>query len=240
MNVLLINPPDEINYVLGIGKEFVQKYEPLGILYIAAVLKGSGYEVSVIDAQAQNINIEALKKLILQRNADIVGFSTFTCNGAVVYALGQWLKYNSPEKLVILGNVHASAYARQYLENKCCDIVVHGDGEYAFLKILESYQNGLLLGKIPGISFLDEKGNYCKTSEGEIIENLAGLPFPARELVNQGLYNLTNVSNQFYFVRKGDVVKTLSTSRGERGPATNTAKVPASRQTTNRTFRSDR
>ncbi len=214
MKILLINPPDEIEYVLGIGKEFVQKYEPLGILYIAAVLRENGYEVSVIDAHAQKLSIQDLKRMLLELKADIVGFSTFTCNGAIVYALGQWLKNTASETLVVLGNIHASVYAQQYLENRCCDIVVHGDGEYTFLKIIKFYKKELALNEIPGISFLDKRNEYCKTSSGELIQNLAELPFPARELVDQRLYNLTNISNQFYFVRKGDIAKTMSTSRG--------------------------
>lgn len=39
MNALLMHPPDEMEAMLGVGKEFIQKYEPLGLLYTAAVAR---------------------------------------------------------------------------------------------------------------------------------------------------------------------------------------------------------
>ena len=139
MKIVLINPPGELDKVLGIGKEFVQKYEPLGLLYIAAVIREHGFDVSVIDAYAEDLNFEELKARVLHLSPDIIGISTLTCNGAFVFRFGQWLKQHMPHVLIVLGNIHASMYAKQFLENKCCDIVVHGEGECTFLKIIQIY-----------------------------------------------------------------------------------------------------
>ena len=91
MHVLLLNPPDDLDDMLGVGKDFVQKYEPLGLLYLAAVVREAGARVTVVDAHAEGLDREAVQRRIADARADIVGFSTLTCSGAAVYYLGRWL-----------------------------------------------------------------------------------------------------------------------------------------------------
>lgn len=214
MRILLVNPPDELDSVLGVGKEFVQKYEPLGLLYIAAVVREKGCPVSVIDAYAENTGLDGLKKRISSDNPDIIGISTLTCNGANVFSLGRWIKKNMPKTLVVLGNIHASVYARAYLENNCCDIVVHGEGEVPFLKIIDYHGGKCRIGDIPAISWINGHGNVVQTSPAAVVENLPALPLPARDLLDQKLYRLTNISNQSFIPGENRVAKTMITSRG--------------------------
>ena len=87
MRVVLVNPPDELDQVLGVGTEFIQKYEPLGILFIAAVLIEAGHDVVVIDAHAENLKaadiLERIEALIDKLVATLqLLASTLTCNGA--------------------------------------------------------------------------------------------------------------------------------------------------------------
>ena len=216
MNILLIHPPDEMEAMLGVGREFVQKYEPLGLLYIAALALQRGHEVRVIDAHAEGVDCEAIKKKIAELRPAIIGFSVLTCSGGLVYELGLWVKTHLPQALVVFGNVHASVYARQYLENGCCDVVVHGEGEYPFLKIIEHRQGGCALGDIPGISFKDDDGRVSHTSpKTSLVEDLSLIPRPARELVDRSLYRLDTISNQLYVGKsRSSASKTMSTSRG--------------------------
>ncbi|MEK7448761.1 MAG: radical SAM protein [Planctomycetota bacterium] len=214
MQILLINPPDELDAILGIGKEFIQKYEPLGLLYIAAVVRESGYNVSVIDAYAENIGIEVLKKRILAIRPNVIGITTLTCQGSVVFSLGQWIKKNLPNTLLVLGNIHASVFANQYLKNHCCDLVIHGEGEYIFLKILKFYEKQCGLNDIAGISFINQNGELVRTIGNNYVEDLSKLPFPVRDILKQKLYNLTEISNQIYVGGNNRIAKSMITSRG--------------------------
>jgi anaerobic magnesium-protoporphyrin IX monomethyl ester cyclase len=215
MKVLLIYPPDEMEAMLGVGKEFVQKYEPLGLLYIAALVRQHGYDVSVVDAYAENLDAEGIKRRILDVRPDVVGFSVLTCNGAMAYDLGKWTKDVLPGALVVFGNVHASVYAKPYLENGCCDVVVHGEGEYPFLKILEARRWKGSFNAIPAVSFRADDGRVIHTEPGAfLVPDLAELPRPARELVDRRLYFLDNISNQLYVGKAKGCSKTMSTSRG--------------------------
>lgn len=214
MRILLINPPDELEAMLGVGQEFVQKYEPLGLLYIAAYLREAGHDVAIMDAYAEDLNLEDLKTRIKAHGPLAIGLSTLTCNGGIVYDLGRWIKETHPEITVILGNIHAASYAKQYLENRSCDFVVHGEGELAFTGILDSLQGKMERDAIPGISYLDDSGAARLSSPVEVIADITALPFPARDLVDQNLYRLTELSNQSYIAEKGRNAKTMITSRG--------------------------
>ena len=214
MKVILINPSDNLNNFLGRGKNFVPVFEPLGLLYIAAVCKKHGHAVSVIDAFAEKLSIDQLKAIIVEEKPDVVGFSSFVSNGHVIYELGRWLKGSFPEIIVVLGNVHASVYAEAYLKNKCCDIVVHGEGEYTFLKILEtleSKEKNFL--NIQAISYLDDE-RIITTSPAVVVEDLSQLPLPDRNAVRRELYNMPAVSNMPYSGRKNSIGKHMFTSRG--------------------------
>jgi len=83
-----------------------------------------------------------------------------------------------------------------------------------FSAILKSHEKKTDISSIPGISFLHGNGEVVTTSGDNTIEDLSLLPFPARDLVKQELYNLTEISNQTYVGRKKGVSKTLMTSRG--------------------------
>jgi radical SAM superfamily enzyme YgiQ (UPF0313 family) len=214
LKVCLINPPDDLEAFLGAGARLITPFEPLGLLYIAAVVKEAGYNVSVIDAYAQKISTEELKNKIADSRPDVIGMTTFTSNGALVYDLGRWLKSEFSEITVVLGNIHASVYAEQYLKNKCCDIVVHGEGERTFLEILKSIAADRRdFSDIVGISYL-RNGTFIATGEEQVIEDLSALPFPARDLVDQRLYNIPAISNLPYSAKKNSIGKHMFTSRG--------------------------
>ncbi len=217
MKVVLVNPPDEMEAMFGVGSVFIQKYEPLGLLYIAAVAREAGHKISVIDAYAEGLELPEVQRRIAALEPDVVGISTLTCSGSAVYFLGRWLREKLPETLVVLGNVHASVFAEAYLQNDCCDLVVHGEGEHIFNALLtwrESDGTTEDLGAIEGISFRDAKGKVKRNAGSGVVKELSALPFPARDLVDRNLYHLTEISNQNYVGGGDKIGKTMMTSRG--------------------------
>lgn len=214
MKALLINPSDDLGAFLGKGKDLVPIFEPLGLLYISSLCKKYGHEISVIDAFAENLSIQDIKNIIVQMHPNVVGLTSFISNGNIIYELGRWIKKEYPDITTIFGNIHAGVYAEAYLRNKCCDIVVHGEGEYTFPKILNTLERGQKdFFEIPSISFL-EKGKFITTSEPVFIENLSELPLPDRDAVKQKLYNIPQVSNLPYSAKKNGIGKHMFTARG--------------------------
>lgn len=213
MKVLLINPPDDLKKFLGQGKHFVPVLEPLGLLSLAAVTRRAGHAVSVTDAFAQGLSCEDVKTLILEKRPDVVGFSSFTSNGGVLYELGRWVKTTLTETCVVFGNTHAAVFAEAYLKNRCCDCVVHGEGEEVFPRILEAFSLKKGFEGIPSISYRD--GERCLLAEeAAIVEDLTTLPPPARDLVDPKFYNFSSMTNMPYDAKRKGVAKHMFTSRG--------------------------
>ncbi len=214
MRITLVNPPLSDAKSLGLGRLFFQRYEPLGILYIAAVAQENGYPVEVIDCEAQNMPLAVLKQRLLRDRPDVMGISTLTLQGAAVFDLGRWLKASLPETFVVLGNIHASVFAEEYLRNGCCDAVVHGEGEYVFLDILRALETKRELSAIPSLSYRDHSGTLHEDRRPAQVADLAVLPPPARTLLAGNAYGLDSISNQIFVPRRPAGVRTIITSRG--------------------------
>ncbi len=214
MRILLVNPPDDLTRVIGRGANLITPFEPLGILYIAAVLLGEGHEVTAVDAFVERLSSEDLEARIAAEKPDVVGLTVFTSNGGIVYDLGRWIKEHLPETLVVLGNVHASVFAEAYLKNGACDAVVHGEGEFVMRDLCRVLADkGRDFSELPAVSWI-KNGEVVKAASAGRVEDLAELPFPARELVPQKLYNIPSVSNLPYKGSKKAIGKHMFTSRG--------------------------
>ena len=190
-------------------KEFTtQTARPLPVILLADVSGSMG-----VDGKIQALN-HAVREMIEAFEPEVLGFSTLTCHGSAVWRMGKLLKDRHPGMLVILGNVHAAEFAQQYVEAGCADLVVNGEGEPAIGPILQAFESGGDYSGILGVTYRDEHGNACRTEGTNVVDDLAALPFPARDLVDQSRYGLSSISNQLYTVKKGGIGKTMVTSRG--------------------------
>ncbi|MEW5735858.1 MAG: radical SAM protein [Thermodesulfobacteriota bacterium] len=214
MKVLLINPPDDLRAVIGSGANLIMPIEPLGLLYVAAAAREAGHEVFVMDAFVEKLSQEDVVRRIAEIAPNVVGMTTFTSCGGIVYELGRAIRERMPEVPVVLGNVQAAVYAEAYLKNGACDLVVHGEGEYVFLKVLDTLQEGSRdFSSVPEVSFIKD-GVFVKNQAEGRIEDLGRVPFPARDLVDQAHYDLPAVSNIPYEGSRDRRGKHMFTSRG--------------------------
>lgn len=169
-------------------------FENLGIEYLMAVLKKNGYLVDLYFYNAfdpyfnkiYKINFLENSKKIIQKNPDIVCFSSVTDNYPFQLKMAKTVKQLDPNKLIIFGGIHPTALPYKVLSNDFIDGIVIGEGEISLLnflrKIKKDKDNRLELPdeQIMGILFKKNKsiiGNYI---EGELI-NMNDLPFPDKE-----------------------------------------------------------
>jgi len=191
MRILLVNPSDTMRTIMGGARVFVHRTEPLGILYIAAVLEADGHEVEVIDAWARCLSLEEVLALVLEGAWDLVGFNTLTSNGEWVYRICKRIKEVQPETRILLGNVHASVYASFFLEQGCCDFVAHGEAEYIVRDLCRALERNTSVTDVGGLSLLVD-GAPKRTGQGSVVQNLDELPIPSRHLVDMRLYTSRN------------------------------------------------
>jgi len=184
MKTLFILPPSKFAIKDTVGIPGM----PLGLAYLASVLDEEGHEVKIIDAPTLNYDWGNLRKEIRGFKPDIVGITSTTSTIYDAYKVAKLVKeYNSRIKVVI-GGPHVSFTPEETLkECSSIDIVVRGEGEEAMKELANSFEMGLPLEEIRGITFRDDE-KILQTENRPFIENLDELPFPAYSLLPMDKY----------------------------------------------------
>ena len=207
MRVVLINTPYlDLYGAINVGHN---SYFPLGLGYIAAVLREGGHEAHLLDPEAEGLTREELLARILEIQPDLVGISCATPAFKSARAIADMVKKNTPA-LVVVGGVHVSSHPKEILES-CAefDVVVFGEGEITSLEICQRYKAGHpeSLENIAGLVYRVQ-GEVKQNPPRLKIADLDSLPLPARDLVNLDNYRLQPLFDH------GVKSATMITSRG--------------------------
>lgn len=190
MKVLLINPSMNFKESYGKFSKLLEEPAPcIGLAYIAAMLEKNNIQVGVIDDFADKIGVDGIIKKIKEYNPDVVGISCLTPSAPSSFALAKEIKRNFSDILMVFGNCHASLFADEILKNNIADVVVRGEGEYAFLELVKRYEDKKSFSGLEGVSF-KENGVIMHNKPAEPIKNLDELPFPAWHLFPYKKYGL--------------------------------------------------
>lgn len=197
LGICLINPP--VIFPKDTGG--VDIFQPLGIAYIAAVLREKGYPVNIIDAaglgwrnigefdERRNYNgldFEEIGKRIKGLKPKVVGITiTFTVQKDSAFRVAEVVKKIDKKIIVVVGGPHVTVRAEECLSNKNIDFAVIGEGEDTVLELIPELFAGSRtekLEQIKGIAFKNE--NKIKITPLRLfILDLDSLPFPARDLL---------------------------------------------------------
>jgi len=206
MEVILINTTSNIVKSLSKVKNLVSyEFPSIGLAYIAAILKENKIRVRIIDQFIDKIADYEVLNIIKKDSPGVVGFSCLTHNMGTVRMIIKEIKKAGLSPVIVLGNIHASIFADILLKEGIADIVVHGEGEYAMLDILEAVMNMKSLHGIEGISFR-EGNEVCHNPLRAPIADLDKLPYPSWESLNVEKYPYSLLLNGIPFP--------LRTSRG--------------------------
>jgi len=138
--------------------------EPLGLLYLGAVLRNNGFEVRITNLAGHSS--ESWKSEI--KEADLYGIQLYTPTATIGIEIAKFIKDKFPGKPVICGGAHPTALPESK-ELEIFDHVVVGEGEPSIIKVANDFKNGK---KPPRII------------RGEFIEDLDSIPFPAWDLID--------------------------------------------------------
>jgi len=184
MKILLINPPprspDRPNVLVP----------PLGLAYLAATLEKKGLPVKILDANALRLTWKQFRLAVKQEKAEVIGITGMS---PIIDTTFKAVKICRPyTKYLILGGPHVSFFGRRVFQDVPeVDFLVIGEGEMAFLRLIKD----LTAGKKPN-----------KIIFAKPVANLDSIPFPARHLLPQHLYQY-NLVRDYPFT-------TIITSRG--------------------------
>ena len=123
---------------------------PLGLLTVATPLHQAGYRVRIID-QRVSPDWQALLEAELERSPLCVGLSSMT-GPQLHHALEVSRLVKRRDRIpVVWGGVHPSLLPEQTLENEYVDYVVQGEGEEAFLELVQALEQGRPPVDVPGV-----------------------------------------------------------------------------------------
>lgn len=172
------------------GKKAVGAWPPLGVLYLAAVLKEKGVEVSVLDQAAKGLTIRETVSWIRAENPDVLGFSTFATSGSTAALISNEVKKENPNVTIVFGNYYATFNPERILRKyPSVDIIVRGEGEQTVVDLASCFENRGRLKDVLGISFRDGS-NVASTGERPLIQDLDCLPFPDRSLIDETYHSV--------------------------------------------------
>lgn len=181
--ITLLNPNANVEVV----KRLEITTPPLGLGYLAAVLRREGFKVRIIDDMVENLSFEALIKRL--KNSIMVGITstTPTFNSALKYA--RKIKEALPDIFVVLGGVHVTFRPLDAAKNDFVDAVCVGEGEETIVEIAEKVEAGRKLEDVKGVVYKSENEIVDNGPRG-FIRDLDSLPFPAYDLMPLERYSL--------------------------------------------------
>jgi anaerobic magnesium-protoporphyrin IX monomethyl ester cyclase len=219
MKILLINPPQTFYP----GSEPPAGNLPIGLMYVAAVLKKAGYQVEILDAfmaatfqkNGETVIVgmpfEEIKKEIQSRKPQIVGIAgPFTCQIENSIKISNLTKEVDSKILTVIGGPHVTLVPKEFLEEaKNVDIAVIGEGEYAMFEVVQAFEGKKQLKEILGISYR-QNGVVVVNRSRPFMEDLDELPYPAYDLVDMEKY----LNPQIGYRSFQDRAISMITSRG--------------------------
>ncbi len=174
MKIVLVRPNYESHLITP----------PIGLGYLSSYLRENAIQVKIIDGLCSNIDNKVLQKKIIDENPDAVGITCLTAFYKEVIDLSRILKIKNIR--VIIGGVHPTFLPYETLTDSNCDYVILGEGEIAFLKLIQNnFKNDNIIGVYSKKNI--EKGE-TQFIKAEKIRHLDKLPFPDWEQLNPNNY----------------------------------------------------
>lgn len=193
MKIILLNPPARFRSPILLP--------PLGLAYLAAGLKQSGYRVGILDAPASGMKLPDVVERLRREKPEILGIGGMTPNFDLTR---EALAACRPHvRHAVIGGPHVSALGPELIrEIPEADFLVAGEGEETLSELVRALDQGSDAGRIPGVAV---RSGAPFTPRAPLAD-LDRLPFPARELLPNRVYR--------HPAAPAAPVATLVTSRG--------------------------
>jgi anaerobic magnesium-protoporphyrin IX monomethyl ester cyclase len=164
MKFVLINP----NF-----HGFSTREPPLGLAYVAGVLREEGHKVFIVDGHAENIGIETISRRAVKHEPDMVGIYSTTPQIKDALGIAREIKEHSKKIKILLGGPHPTVLPEEALKSGHVDIVLRGETEITFKEI-----GNKPISRIKGISYI-KGGKIVHNEDQALVKDLDSLTFPS-------------------------------------------------------------
>lgn len=168
--------------------------ENLGIEYLKSSLVQAGYEVEIIDAWLNELEVEEVYERIISQKEKLlfVGISSYMSNTAPTIKLISTLKEYDKNIKVVCGGFGPTFYPEEYLKSGS-DYIIRGEGENAICKLANFIDSSETECNVKNVGYL--KNNSLILNDMECLnDNLDNLPFPSRDTMNTVLEKKSSVN----------------------------------------------
>jgi anaerobic magnesium-protoporphyrin IX monomethyl ester cyclase len=155
---------------------------PLGIYYVASVLKANNYDVEILNWHDINTNPGKIHAILAQKKPDVIGFSILHGNRWGAIDIARFAKQMDSRITVVFGGVGATFLWEHLLTHFGeIDYIVRGEGEHTFLNLVRHLESGHpeAIESLDGLAFR-KNGRAVRTPDAPLLASLDDLPDPAR------------------------------------------------------------
>jgi radical SAM superfamily enzyme YgiQ (UPF0313 family) len=156
---------------------------PLGLAYIAAAVDAQGHTVKMLNLMMQTDTQKALHGAIVEFNPEIIGISVRNIDDqnmanprflleTVKDVVTNCRKYSGAT--IVLGGAGYSIFPQATLDFLKADLGIQGEGESAFLTLINRLHNGKDFADIPGLYLPGQESQ----GESGYIKSLSDIPLP--------------------------------------------------------------
>ena len=190
MKICLIEPPKFISTTNFVSTVCMP---PIGLAYIAAVLKNFGHQISVIDGFGSALknyfpynkiyvrglsNDDIIKQI--PSETEVIGLGCmFSSNWIYVRELIKVIRREFPSAYIIVGGEHVTGFPEFSLKQAPFDVVVLGEGEETVVELIHFFEHGKSLEDVKGIAFRDPSGQIRINDRRPRIRDIDSIPRPS-------------------------------------------------------------
>ncbi len=178
--------------------------QPLGVLYIASVLKRDGFDVEVVDADIDGLSLHETARRVLDTNPDLVGFSLMTPQLLTALAVSSLVKQIRPDLPIVLGGAHVdSTKGDVFAMANSFDLAVHGEGEGTLLDVCQTMRSHGMRdleqywADIPGLIYRDGKGSVMVNPARTFTRDLDEFPRVDYDLLDITKYSIPTMAGRY-------------------------------------------
>ncbi|MDD5005748.1 MAG: radical SAM protein [Candidatus Omnitrophica bacterium] len=184
---------------------------PMGLAYIASVLRKEGIEVEIYSQDFNHYPDEHLTEYLNKNKFDVVGVSII--GGYFQYrkllSLSTAINNSKNRPFYVIGGHGPAPEPEYFIKKTGADAVVIGEGEITILNLMDSLSKHKSLSKVKGIAYRD--GNKVVINERQpLIEDVDSIARPAYELFPMEYYRLLRMPH----CETTDFVMRLLSGRG--------------------------
>ena len=184
---------------------------PIGLGYIASVLKKAGHEVTIYNQDKFHHTEEHLTAYLDRNPFDIIGIGIIA--GYYQYRklikLSEAINKSKDRPLYLLGGHGPSPEPEFFIKKTSADIVVIGEGEETITELLSAIEEHKPLENVKGIAF-NKDNKIVINQRRPTIHDVDSIPFPAYEMFPVHYYSLLRMPH----VTNKDFVMPLLSGRG--------------------------